>query len=236
MSNQNRPGMESTRDRLRRVRLFSELEDDALDRLSGLSRIVHVRRKTVLFAEGESYRGMFVILEGLAVVFKLSEEGRMLILHVCRPGDSLGEIPLFEESDAGYPAHAKVTRDSEVLFLPSDRFVPFLKQHPEVAWEMLSSFAGRLKEMSLQLEGVTLREVSARVARYLIREVDAAGMDGDGPPVLSLPLAKGSIASYLGTAHETLSRTFARLIRERILTVKGPEVTILDMKRLKRLL
>jgi CRP/FNR family transcriptional regulator, dissimilatory nitrate respiration regulator len=227
---------ETNRDRLRRVPLFAELEDEDLDRLAGLSRILLLRRKEGLFAEGEEYRGLFVILEGLAVVYKLSEDGRMLILHVCRPGDSLAEVPLFDEGSTVYPAHARVTRDSEVLFLPRERFAPFLKQHPEVAWELLKAFASRLKEMSLQLEGVTLREVTSRLARYLIREMESAGVAGEPQPVLTLDLAKGSLASYLGTVHETLSRTFARLTKQRILEVDGPRVTVLDPARLKRLL
>jgi len=227
--------MESTRDRLRQVGLFSELEDDALDRLAGLSRVVHLPRKHEIFAAGEPYRGMFVVLDGLAVVYKVSGDGRMLILHVCRPGDSFAEVPLFEEQDAGYTAHAKTTRDSEILFLPKEPFVRFLKAHPEVAWEMLSDFAAKLKELSLQLEGVTLREVSSRLARYLLREMEAAGGADEEHPVLDLPLAKGSIASYLGTVHETLSRTFARLIKQKIIRVEGPKITILDRKRLERL-
>jgi len=220
---------ESTRDRLHRVPLFAELEEVDLDRLAGLSRILILRRKETVFREGEPYEGMFVILEGLAVVFKLSEDGRMLILHVCRPGDSFAEVALFDGQDATYAAHARVTRDSEILFLPKDQFAPFLKQHPEVAWEMLKGFAGRLKELTAQLEGVTLREVAARLASYLLREAEAEGSS------FTLPLAKSSLASYLGTVHETLSRTFARLIKEEIVSVEGSRVTILDSARLQRL-
>lgn len=227
--------IESTRDRLRRLRLFSELEDEALDRLAGLSRILHLTRKEPLFGEGEPYRGMFVVLEGLAVVYKLSDDGRMLILHVCRPGDTLADGPLFEAQDAGYPAHARATRDSEILFLPKAEFTPFLKCHPEVAWEMLKEFAGRMKELGLRLEGVTLSEVSSRVAQYLLREVEASGVAADEQPELMLPLTKGSIASYLGTVHETLSRTFAKLIKEKVISVEGSRVTILDRKKLERL-
>jgi len=223
------------RERLRRVRLFAELSDEALDRLAAFARIERRRRKFNLFREGQPYRGMFVVLEGLAVVYKLSAEGRMLILEVCRPGDTMAEEPLFEERDAGYPAHARTTRDSELLFLPAGEFRAFLKRHPEVAWEMLKDFAARLKELSLRLEGVTLREVTSRVARYLLREVEAGGTAAAGPPVLLLPLTKGSIASYLGTAHETLSRTLAKLIRDKVISVDGNRVTILDSARLERL-
>jgi CRP/FNR family transcriptional regulator len=223
------------RDRLRGVPLFRELGEHALDELAEWSRVTRLKRKTMIFAEGEPYRGMFVLLEGLAVVYKLSGDGRMLILRVCRAGDSMAELQLFEEADAGYSAHARTTRDSEVLFLPRERFVPFLKRHPEVGWELMRRFAGRLKDMSLKLEGVTLREVSSRLAQYLVREVEAAGLGDRDAPSLTLPLAKGSIASYLGTVHETLSRTLARLIKEKIIKVEGPQITVLDMERLKRL-
>lgn len=227
---------ESTRDRLRRLPLFAELPDDALDRLAGLSRVLHVRRQEPVFALGDPYRGMFVVVEGLAVEYRLSEDGRMLILNVCRPGDTLAEVPLFHDGEAAYPAHAKATREGELLFLPREPFVPFLQAHPQVAWAMLRRFAGRLEELSGQLEGVTLREVRSRVARYLLKEAEAAGIVGRvGPVELTLPLAKGSIASYLGTAQETLSRALARLVRDGVIRVDGPRVTILDGERLRRL-
>jgi CRP/FNR family transcriptional regulator len=220
---------------LRGLRLFAELEDEDLERLAGIGRIVVLRKKELLFAEGEAYRGPFVVLSGLVVVFKLADDGRMLILHVCRPGDSLAEPPMFEGRDAAFPTHARATRDSQILHLPRDRFEPFLKQHPELAWELLGVFASRLKEMAQQLEGVTLREVTSRLARYLLREMEAAGVAGDASPAVTLQLAKSSLASYLGTVHETLSRTFSRLIRQGIVRVDGPVVTIVDVVKLKRL-
>jgi CRP/FNR family transcriptional regulator, dissimilatory nitrate respiration regulator len=225
----------SVRERLRAVPLFAALDDAALDELAALGRLLHLARKQVLLHEGEPYRGPFVVLSGLVVVYKLSADGRMLILQVCRPGDPLAVVPLFEAHDAGYPAHARTTRETDALFLPQEAFVPFLKRHPEVAWAFLGELAARLKEVTLQLEGVTLREVSSRLARYLLREVEASEAARESQPVLDLPLTKGSIASYLGTVHETLSRTFARLIREGVISVDGPKITILDKERLKKL-
>ena len=54
---------ESNRDRLRRLPLFAQLADEALDQLAGLSRIQYFRKKEMLFGEGEPYRGMAVRLE-----------------------------------------------------------------------------------------------------------------------------------------------------------------------------
>lgn len=222
-------------DRLRALPLFSALDDDALREVAGIGRVLSLDRKQRIFAEGESYRGVFAMLTGLSVVYKLSAEGRMLILHVCRPGDLLGEVPLFEERDAGYPAHARTTRPSEILFLPRETFVPFLRANSRVAWPMLQGLAARMKEMSMRLEGVTLREVRSRLARYLLRELEASGSSGETSPEMVLPLAKGSVASYLGTVHETLSRTLARLVRDKVIAVDGRRIRILDRARLEKL-
>ena len=66
--------------------------------------------------------------------------------------------------------------------------------------------------------------------------MDAGGVATDARPVLTLPLAKSSVASYLGTVHETLSRTFARLIRDKVIAIDGPRITVLDKRKLERLL
>jgi CRP/FNR family transcriptional regulator len=225
----------SSLESLQRVPLLAELEDEALDELAGFARLRHLKRKEVLYSEGETYRGMFVVLDGIAVVYKLSEDGRMLVLHVCRPGDVLGEGPLLEPAAAVHKAHARVTRDGDILFLPRERFVPFLRRHPEVLWELFRATAGRVEELGQQLENVTMREVSARLARYLLREIDAGEAQGQETLSVVLPIAKSSLASYLGTVHETLSRTFARFIAQGVVRVDGSRVTILDLARLKRL-
>ena len=148
----------------------------------------------------------------------------------------MAETPLLEDGpDVRYTAYGKCTRDSEVLFLPKEKFGPYLRRHPEVAWEMLRAFAERMRELSSQLEGITLREVTTRLARYLLVEVAAAGAENDPQPKLTLPLAKGTLASYLGTVQETLSRTLARLSRDGIIEVDGPRVQVLDMAKLRRL-
>lgn len=159
----------------------------------------------------------------------------MLILHVCRPGDAIGVAGVFSDASRTYHAHARATRDSEVLFLPRERFVPFLKHHPELAWDVASALAVRNEELRQQLENVTMREVASRLARFLIRELERAGLETEGRPVLVLPFEKSSLASYLGTVHETLSRTFSRLIRQGIVKVEGSRVTVLDPARLRRL-
>jgi CRP/FNR family transcriptional regulator len=226
---------EEVREQVRRVRLFRDLDGDRLDEVLSFGRVERVRRKTVVYGEGEDHRGVWIVLSGLVVVYRLSPDGRMLILRVCRPGDSFGETGLFDEARPRYANHARTTRDGTLLFLPRDRFGDFLRRSPETSWRLLGELSDRIREMSTTLEGVAFREVTERLARYLLRELEAAGHTEERRPSVELPLAKGSLASYLGAAHETLSRSLQRLSRQGIVRVDGPRVTVLDLARLKRL-
>lgn len=211
------------------------MDDAGIEELLSFARVERLRRKTVVYAEGQAHRGAWIVLDGLVVVYRLSPDGRMLILRVCRPGASFGESGLFGETRPVHANHARTTRDGTLLFLPRARYGAFLKRHPETCWRLLEELSERNRELSTTLEGVAFREVTARLARYLVRELEAAGRTAEPHPSVDLPLAKGSLASYLGAAHETLSRSLRRLSRQRIVQVDGPRVTVLDLPRLKRL-
>ena len=55
------------------------------------------------------------------------------------------------------------------------------------------------------------------------------------PPEILLSTKKSLLASQLGTIPETLSRSFAKMTREGLISVNGPTITILDPDRLQRL-
>jgi signal-transduction protein with cAMP-binding, CBS, and nucleotidyltransferase domain len=135
---------------------------------------------TILFQRGDAYRGFYLLVEGGVHVYRLSPEGRMLVLHVIRPGESFAEVPLFE-TDAGdtYPATAEMLTDSALFFFPADAFLSFVDAHPRSALHMLGQMAGRLRSAVRQLDAMSLQDVTERLARYLVEQVPTVS---DNPP------------------------------------------------------
>ncbi len=218
---------------LRRVSLFSDLDDCELDTLSDMVQWQHFGRNDIVFREGEAYRGFFMVVEGQVLVYKLSAEGRMLILHIRRPGDIFADVPLFAGS--AYPAWAQAARPSKLLFFPKDRIESFLLVHPGVCRKLLAIFARRLLELNAQFEQITLHEVSGRLARYLLAELEQQEHPDPVEPFLRLSISKGTLAASLGTTLETLSRSFRKLTEEGVLKVRGNKILIRDVKRLREL-
>jgi CRP-like cAMP-binding protein len=89
--------------------------------------------------EGHSGIGFFVIEDGNATV---SRGGN--IVRTLGPGEYFGEVALI---DSG-PRSATViaTTDLRCRGMSAWEFKPFVEEHPEVAWALLETLVGRLRE------------------------------------------------------------------------------------------
>ncbi len=217
---------------LKQLPLFSALSEDESEELMACASVRTYDRKTLIFNEGDPYSGFYVVVDGQVLVYKLSSMGKMLVLHICRPGDSFADVPMF--SGGSYPASAQTTCHSTLLFLPRESFQNYLDDHPAVVKKILRVFAQRLRTLNQRLEELTLHEVSARLASYLLEEVQKTAHLDPAEPCIKLDISKSTLAGHLGTALETLSRTLNKLTEEGILRVRGNKVFIADLTKLRK--
>jgi CRP-like cAMP-binding protein len=123
---------------LRQVPLFSACSKRELRAIAGVVKEVHHPKGTVIAREGNPGVGLFVIVDGEAVV---TIGGRRMA--VLRRGDYFGEIALLD----GGPRSATVTARSDVRLLGLTEWVfrGLLQEHPSIAVKTLESMAGRLR-------------------------------------------------------------------------------------------
>jgi CRP-like cAMP-binding protein len=95
-----------------------------------------------------------------------SAEGKEQILHIYGPGHPIGEVPVF--SGSRFPANAMAIEKSRMLFFPRRDFVDLISAHPSLALNMLAVLSLRLRQFTVQIENLSLKEVPARLASYLI--------------------------------------------------------------------
>jgi CRP-like cAMP-binding protein len=124
---------------LRNVPLLVELDERELEQLA---KQMHERRfpeGADVTSEGAGGAGFFVIAEGNADVTVAGEHRASI-----GPGDFFGEIALI---DTGVRS-ASITAATELLCygLTPWEFRPFVEEHPKVAWALLQTLAGRLRE------------------------------------------------------------------------------------------
>jgi CRP/FNR family transcriptional regulator, cyclic AMP receptor protein len=133
----NRPMAKPTPDLLRKVPLFSGLDDRELESLADEFNERRFAAGDRIALEGEGGLMFFVVESGEAAVEVHGEE-----VGTLGPGDAFGEIALIDRR----PRTATVVAQSDLKTygLPVFVFRPFVESRPAVAWKLLEAMADRL--------------------------------------------------------------------------------------------
>jgi len=210
--------------------LFQNLPEEDLKRIRRIARDKFYNKGQTVFSEGDSGNGFYVVVAGKVKIYKSSLEGKEQILHIYGPGNPFGEVPVF--SGEKFPANAQTLLKSHLLFFPRTAFTELIAKNPSLCLNMLAMLSMRLRQFTLQVENLSLKEVPGRLASYLLfLAQEAAGET----TTVSLPISKGQLASLLGTIPETLSRILARMSTSGLIDVSGGEITLLDAAGLEDL-
>jgi len=206
---------------------FKGLTPDELTDIRRIAADQRYERHQMIFADGDPGHGFFLLIEGQVKVFKVSPDGKEQILHILGPGEPLGQVAVF--AGESYPASAQTLSDSRVLFFPRKDFVALINARPSLALNMLAVMSNRLREFTLQIENLSLKEVPARLASYLLYLSEEKG----GRDTLTLTISKAQLASIIGTIPETLSRILGRLAAKELIVVEGRTIRLLDRENLQ---
>ncbi len=202
--------------------LFSGLAENYLQELSQIAIHKHYRKGEAIFFEGDEGNGFYIVIEGKVKIFKLSIDGKEHILHFFGPGEPIGEVPVF--SGQRFPANSEAVIKTHLLFFPRTSFINLLSKNPSLSLNMLGVLSKRLREFSLTIENLSLKEVPARLASYLILLSKEKGAG----KLITLNISKGQLASLLGTIPETLSRIFSKMDNLGYIKVDGRTIELLD--------
>ena len=217
------------REFLANIQLWRGLPQDQLDALAKIAIAKTYRKGEVIFEEGDEGRGFFVVKSGRVKVYKFSTDGKEQILHFFGDGEHFAEVPAFDGQC--FPASAATVEKSELLFFPRTDFLALLEQHPTLAIDMLAIFARHLRRMAQIVENLSFKEVPGRLAGYLLYLSDRNDTDEE----VVLDMTKAQLAAFLGTIPETLSRVFAKMSQDGLISIDHSRIKLLNRQRLKLL-
>ena len=206
--------------------LFEGLPEQQITDIAAIAVLKTFQRGENIFFEGDEGDGFYMVGEGRVKIFKVSLSGKEHILHIFGQGEPFGEVPVFHGRP--FPANAEALLKSKAIFFPRDKFVLLVEANPSIALNMLAVLSQRLRRFASQIENLSLKEVPARLAGYLVY---LSHEQGDSDEV-ELDISKGQLASLLGTIPETLSRIFSKMSDEGLILVNGRKISLLDRQGL----
>ena len=220
----------NTKELLKKVFLFDDFSDDQLELLSSFTALKKLGRNDLLFSEGEKAAAFFYVLEGKLKVFKISPDGQEHTFAIQNAGDLVAEAAIFDKET--YPAYCQALSNSILMRIPKHDFIDLVMRHPEVGLKMMNAYAKRLRQFVVMVEELSLRDIKARLARYIVENMQNV----DGKKICKINITKKELANVLGTIPESLSRTIRYFKKENIITEEKRLIEVIDLKKLKSLL
>jgi len=213
---------------LSRTNLCSGLDKNELQAVASIARFIDIPSGKTLFFEGDPAGGFFLLLSGRVRIYKASPDGKEYTIHIIKPGQLFAEAAIFKGDK--YPANCVAADDSSAAFFPKEGFLNLLKKYPEISVKIIGSMAAFVRDFTRQVEELSLKEVPARLASYLLYRAEKTGSNS-----IHLDSTKAELANRLGTISETLSRNLKKLSDLNIVVVNGREITIKDGARLNQI-
>jgi CRP/FNR family transcriptional regulator len=220
-------------EQLKKPLLFSGLKDADLSALAAITVRRVFKKGETLFSEGEEATGFYLLLSGSIKLCRMSADGREKVLHFVKPRETFAEAAFF--GDGKYPAEARGMESGEVLYLPRQGFMDLMSHNPNFSLNLVVSLSLMLRQFVRQIEELSFADVTSRLASFLVRRAAESSTSFGGITYIDLGIRKGELASRLGTASETISRTFKKLKDEGIIEVQGSRVVVHQMKKLEKL-
>ena len=210
---------------LRSVPMFAGLGERQLAAFAASAAVRTHKQGEVLFRAGDAADRFLLVVSGCVKVYALSPEGREHVLHVVSPPGLVAESAVFAE--ATYPAWAQTTERSRIAIFFRERFIETIRSDPEFALQCMAGLARRLREFVAKIEDLSLRDVTARLAGYLLQNAEGRRC--------ALPVRKSVLAAHLGTVAEALSRSLRKLKDAGMIREDGAAIHILAPARLAAL-
>ncbi|HEY4068222.1 MAG TPA: Crp/Fnr family transcriptional regulator [Burkholderiaceae bacterium] len=195
----------SNLDLVRRIPLFSVLNDEQANLIAEAVDKRSFRRGDTIIHQGEQSNTLFVLLTGRARVFRTDARGREVYLATFHPGAYVGEMSLIDNES--HSASVRAEWSSDVLTLGREAFARCLPTNSSLSYTILRGLVLRLRKANHQIESLALFDVYGRVARALLDMAETQ----DGMKVIRAKVSRQDLAKIVGASREMVSRVMADL-------------------------
>jgi CRP/FNR family transcriptional regulator len=205
--------------------IFSSLEENEIEQLSGLISEHKFVSDQTIFWEGDESNYFYFVAEGKIKVSKLASTGKEIVLSFFGPGEMFGEVAVFENKS--YPASAQALTSTRLLGIKKADFIHFLMQHPQIALRIIAILSSRLRDSQSRLRDLAGERVEQRLARMLLMLSAKMG--------LVIPFTRQELSDMAGTTTETTIRILSQWNNRGIISSIRGKITITDETKLKLL-
>jgi CRP/FNR family cyclic AMP-dependent transcriptional regulator len=191
-------------------------------------------RGSVLFAEGEPARGIYILRTGRATVSISSSEGRVVILRMVCAGDVLGLNAVLR--NCAYEATVKTLEPSRVNFISRAELLELVENSDNGAAAMIKLLSRELTKLTESARSLLLPQTArARLAQLLLQWGNQSQDNTSRSSVIDKVFTHEEVAQMIGSSRETVTRLLASFSRGEIIRVTSDSILIRDSAALEEI-
>jgi CRP/FNR family transcriptional regulator len=212
---------------------FCRLSPNVLRSLDVISHHSVLPKGAVLFVEGQTPRGIFVLCSGRVTLSTTSKEGKVLILKQAGAGQVLGLSAAI--SGTNYEMTVETDMPCQVNYISRQDFIVLLQKESEMGMRaalwLSREFQGAYRDIH---DLVLARSSSGKLARLLLSRAPR-GIEPSEEIPLSSAMTHEEMAQRIGSSRETVTRLLSELKKKRLIRLDGATLIIRDRGRLEAL-
>lgn len=159
------PDLGETARALSRVPLFTQLPEEALERLAALVEFVEVGPGDTIFHQNDRGDALYAVQSGQIRIWVRDEDSHEVILSELTEGQFFGELAVLDTGERS--ANATATAESRLYRLGREEFHQFLLEHPACAVEVIRELGARMRQTNLLISQRVARNVNVAADEQL---------------------------------------------------------------------
>lgn len=207
-----------------------DLIDEELSLVARAAERVTVRRRAVLYRQGDRDSSIYYLLSGRVRVSRsgpgtpepapgaIPIKGRQLTLHYVRKGQLFGELALVD--DAPRETRAEVVDDATLLVIRADAFERLAAVRPQLALRLVRILGRRQRDLESKMEALLFKGVRSRLAGLLLGLAAEYGVDDSRGTLLATRFTHRELAYLIGSSRETVSQTMLEFARQKLIATE----------------
>ena len=212
--------------------IWSILTNEEKHRIINAFEIHNFKKNQIIYAEGEAPEYLWCLLKGKVKKFKEGVGGRVQILRLIRPVQYFGYRAFFGREP--YVSSAGAFEASTLGSVPMELVMDLIRNNNNLALFFIKELSRNLGGSDTKIVNLTQKHIRGRLAEALIVLKENYGYEDDNS-TLRIYMAREDLANLSNMTTSNAIRTLSNFVNEKIITVDGRRIRILNEAMLKKI-
>lgn len=191
----------------------------------------HFDKNQMIFSEGEPVDTVYIITSGKVKLYKVSEDGKDIILNILHEGDIFCEDSLFTERTQAYNAMA--IEETNLETYDKSELENLILKQPKLAIKIIKAIRQKLDWYTDQITDFGIKNVRGRLENTLLRIARDHGKATDKGLLVDLRLTHEDLASLVGASRVMVTNELKQLRKDKILHTEDRKF-IVNVKKIEK--